>query len=140
MAEEITHLAGSVTLLKSLGPWLMKRIPWPQDQVASLPDAAALARDEAVASVFAPWDMFEDPEFSEEELGLPPSATIKSVGYAGSAGMWIDRKSHTRVDDGTVKIIYEFPIEFDVEFTIDADEAFEAGYIEEDGPSGQRSL
>ena len=126
LTEELADVTGSVTLVRHLGRWLTTLIPW-QD-VSDLKEAAASARDEEIASMFAPWDIFEDPHLTAEELGLPPSARLHDVSYAGSGGMWIDRKSFERVGPGRTQVVYEFPIEFYVEMTLNASDAAEAGF------------
>src|SRR5665811_549986 len=131
LVEEATDLPGSVTLVRHLGPWLLPLVPWVN--VGDLKEAAANARDEEVASMFAPWDIFEDPDFTREELGLPPSAVIDEINYYGSGGAFLERMSHAKTEDGSHKIVYTFPIEFEVLMTLDTDEARAEGYIEHEG-------
>jgi hypothetical protein len=131
LIEEVTDLPGSVTLVRHLGSWLLPLVPW--GDVGDLKEAAATARDEEVAFMFAPWDIFEDPDFTREELGLPPSAVIDEISYHGSDSASLERVSHAKTEDGSHKIVYRFPIEFEVLMTLDTDEARAEGYIEHEG-------
>jgi hypothetical protein len=139
LAEELAELPGSVTLVRHLGPWLLHLAPW--DDVTSLKEALVVARDEVVATWFAPWDMFEDPRFTAHELGLPPSTQIHDVEYAGSGDMIIKRLGSTRLDDGSHRVTYEFPIEFSVEMSLPTEDARSEGLLTQDGdPSGVESI
>jgi PIN domain len=131
LIKEVTDLSGSVTLVRHLGAWLLTLVPW--GDVGDLKEAAANARDEEVASIFAPWDIFEGQDFTRAELGLPPSAVIDEINYYGSDGEDLERVSHARKEDGSHKIVYSFPIEFEVRMTLDTDEARAEGYTAHEG-------
>lgn len=123
LAGELVGLPGSVNLVRDLREWLTPLSPW--RDVTDPREAAALARDEEVASLFAPWDMFEDPRLSAAEFGLPPGATIESVSYHSSEGL--DRVRHSKNADGADLVVYRFTIKFEVELSLRVWEAAEAG-------------
>lgn len=129
LVEEVIDLEGSVTLVRQLGPWLLPLVPW--RDVRDLKQAAANAQDEEVASMFVPWDRFEDPQLTAKELGVPPSAAIEDITYYGSGVL--ERVSHAKSDDGSYKVTYTFPIQFEVLMTLETDEARAYGYIDHEG-------
>lgn len=134
LEAEVARLAGSVTLVRHLGKWLTERVPW--SDVSGLREASALARDEEVAAIFAPWDMFEDPQFTAEELGLPPNSVITEVTYGGTGGHgfgYLERLRHEKTENGADRVVYEFPIAFDVELTMNSEDARQAGLIQHEG-------
>ena len=131
LAEEVARLPGSVTLVRNLGSWLLHLAPW--EDVTSLKEALVVARDEVVATWFAPWDIFEAPDFTNSELGLPPKAEIQHVTYAGSGDRTIQRIGNSRLEDGTFRVLYRFPIEFEVEMTLSTEDARAEGYIAQNG-------
>ena len=140
LAEEVAGLPGSITLVRHLGSWLLHLVPW--DDVTTLKEALVVARDEVVATWFAPWDIFEAPDFTNAELGLPPNAEVHEVTYAGSGNRIIERMGETRLEDGSFRVVYTFPIEFAVEMTLPAEDARAEGYIttQEGNPSGTETI
>ncbi|WP_158306142.1 PIN domain-containing protein [Janibacter sp. HTCC2649] len=131
LEAEVAALEGNVTLVRNLGKWLTEQVPW--KDVSDLREASGLARDEQVAAMFAPWDMFEDPGLTAEELGLPPDSNITDVSYGGTGGHgfgYLERLSHEKTESGANRVVYEFPIEFEVEVSMNSEEARQAGLIQ----------
>jgi hypothetical protein len=127
LADEIAALPGAVTLVRNLGSCLMQFMPW--KDVTNLREAVAIARDEMVAVWFAPWDIFEDPQLSSDELGLPRGAEVREVSYGGSGDGVIEKIESSRLGNGTFRDTYRFPIEFNVEMTLPAEVARAEGYL-----------
>ncbi|KQY21973.1 hypothetical protein ASD16_15045 [Cellulomonas sp. Root485] len=133
LTEEVKGSSGAVTLVRNLGSWLMTLIPW--SEVDDLKEAVANARDEVLASLFAPWDFFEAPDLTEDELGLPEGAELEEVSYFGSGGAWLERVGHEKNPDGSHSVSYEFPIEFLVRMRLESSVALASGYVGEGDPS-----
>lgn len=133
LQHEVASASGSISLVRNFGSWLMTLIPW--RDVSDLKEAASVARDEVLASLFAPWDIFESPNFTVSELGLPESAELEEVTYSGSGGSWLERVAHERNADGSHLVSYEFPIEFSATMRLDVDVAVEYGYMSAAGSS-----
>ena len=129
LVREARELPGSVELVRNLGSWLLSLVPW--REVGDLKEAVAFARDEAVAAMFVPWDIFDDPQFTADELGLPTNAKLEEVAYYGSGDMILERLSHAQAADRSTRVVYRFYIEFDVTMTLPGEEAHALGYIEE---------
>ena len=128
LAEELAGARGSVTLVRQLGKWLTPLIPW--DEATNLPEAAAIARDEELLSMFAPWDRFEDMHFTAEDIGLPTDAVIHEIRYHGTGNGVMERVKHTRDANGADRIFYQFPIEFELDLSISTEGAKAAGLIQ----------
>ena len=129
LAEEVAELPGSVTLVRHLGRRLTPLVPW--RDVTDPREAAAQPGTRRSPRSSRPGTCSMPRTSPRRSFGLPPGATIHDISYHGSGQL--KRVRHDRHADGADRVVYEFPIEFEVDLSLSTVEAREAGFIQHEG-------